>query len=232
MVFAIADLHFDSIGDKPMNIFGDNWENHEDKIMDSWKELIAEEDLVLIPGDISWALKNEEAYEDLNKIDKLPGEKVLIKGNHDYWWVSLKKLNEMGLETMNYIQNNSFVYKGIAVAGTRGWTDMELARELEDNNLVHDEKIFTRELNRLRLSLESIKEEYDKLIVMLHYPPFDIDLKPNEFGKMLKEFKVDICLYGHLHGDGHKYVKEGNIDGIEYMCVASDYIDFIPKRIL
>lgn len=232
MVFAIADLHFDSVGDKPMDIFGENWIGHEDKIMDEWKKLVNDDDIVLLPGDISWALKYDEAYEDLKKIDELPGKKVMIKGNHDYWWVSLKKLKEFNFNTIDFLQNNSFIYDRIAVAGTRGWADIDVARGIEDSDDDHNEKIFKREIHRLKLSLDSIKEDYDTLIVMLHYPPFDIDLEPNKFGEILKEYNVDMCIYGHLHGDGHKFVKEGNIDGIEYICVASDYIDFIPKRIV
>lgn len=232
MVFAIADLHFDSIGDKPMDIFGENWEDHEENIIKSWEELVGQDDLVLLPGDISWALKYKEAYEDLKKINDLPGRKIMIKGNHDYWWESLKKLKEFNFETIDYIQNNHFIYNDIAIAGTRGWGDIEIAKEIEDSDVLHDEKIFNREIHRLKLSLDSIRGEYKKLIVMLHYPPFDINLNPNEFGQILEEYKVDVCLYGHLHGDGHRFVKEGNINGVEYICVASDYIDFSPKRIL
>lgn len=232
MVYAIADLHFDSIGDKPMDIFGENWEDHETKIMKNWKEIINDEDIVLLPGDISWALRNDEAYKDLEKIESLPGRKIIIKGNHDYWWVSLKKLKDMNFKSIDFLQNNSFVYNKIAFAGTRGWSDIDLTKELGDSDINHDEKVFSRELNRLELSLKSINEEYEKLIVMLHYPPFDMNLEPNEFGEILEKYNVDVCLYGHLHGDGHKFVKEGSINGIEYICVASDYIDFIPKIIL
>ncbi len=234
MVFAIADLHFDSIGDKPMDIFGENWEDHENKIISNWSGLVGENDLVLLPGDISWALRPEEAFEDLKKIENLPGKKIMIKGNHDYWWDSLKKLKDFEFKTIEYLQNNSYIYDEIAIAGTRGWGDIEVTREIEkDNNIKHDEKIFNRELHRLRLSLETLKNKsYKKLIVILHYPPFNVSLEPNEFGEVLKEFDVDICLYGHLHGDGHKFIKEGLIDGIEYHCVASDFINFSPKEIL
>lgn len=232
MVFAIADLHFDSVGDKPMDIFGQHWIGHEDKIMESWKKLVGEDDLVLLPGDISWALKYDEAYEDLKKIEELPGRKLMIKGNHDYWWVSLKKLNEYNFKTIDFLQNNNYSYGGVVVAGTRGWTDIDIAQGIEDGDDEHNEKIFKREIHRLRLSLDSIKDEYETLIVMLHYPPFDINLEPNKFGEILEEYNVDICIYGHLHGDGHKYVKEGKINGVEYVCVASDFINFIPKKIM
>ena len=226
MIFTIGDLHFDSTGEKPMDIFGDNWLNHEDQIMDNWKKIIGEDELVLLAGDTSWALKLEEAYEDLKKIDKLPGRKIIIKGNHDYWWDSLNKINNLELETIDFIQNNSFLYNGIAIAGTRGWFSVE------DENDEQNKKIFNRELNRLRLSLESIKDNVDKKIVMIHYPPFNSELNPNEFVDIMKEFNVDICLYGHLHAEGHKYAIEGEVQGIEFHCISSDFIEFMPKKIL
>lgn len=226
MIYAIADLHFDSIGDKPMDIFGPNWENHEEKIIRNWQSLVGEDDLVLVPGDISWALKLEDAHEDLLKIDKLPGKKILLKGNHDYWWHSLKKLRELGLETMDFLQNNSKVYNNIGIAGTRGWSSIEL----QDGGS-HDERIYLRELNRLKLSLESLRK-VDKKIAILHYPPFNNDLSPNEFVHLMKEYEVDICIYGHLHAEGHKYAIEGLIEGMEFHCVSSDYINFNPKKII
>lgn len=227
MIYSISDLHFDYSKEKPMGIFGDNWKNHEEIIMENWKEKIGDDDLVLIAGDISWALKAEDAFYDLERIDKLPGKKILSKGNHDYWWSSLKKINDFNFETIDYIQNNSFVFENVGIAGTRGWSSIYSGEDKEK-----DDKIFTRELNRLRLSLESLPKGLDKIIVMLHYPPFDIGLKPNEFVDIMNEFEVDICIYGHLHGDGHKYAIEGNIQGVEFHCTASDFINFIPKKIL
>lgn len=237
MVFAIGDLHFDSTGDKPMGIFGENWKDHEEKIICNWNKKINDEDLVLIPGDISWALKLEEAEKDLKKIDSLPGKKIMSKGNHDYWWSSLKKLEDFNFKTIEFIQNNSVIYENIAIVGTRGWKDIGLEDEFDevdgtDRTMEHDEKIFNRELHRLRLSLDSIRGEYEKIICMLHYPPFNSDRTPNEFGDVLEEYEVDICIYGHLHGEGHRHAVQGLIDGVEYVCVASDFIDFNPKRIL
>lgn len=234
MIFAIGDLHFDSTGEKPMGIFGENWKDHENNIIKNWKNLIGEEDIVLIPGDISWALKLEDAEIDLKKIEELPGKKVMSKGNHDYWWNSLKKLEDLNLETIEFIQNSSVIYGDVAIVGTRGWRDIGIEDEYKngEESIDHDEKIFNRELHRLRLSLESIKGDCEKIICMLHYPPFNSDQTPNEFGDILKEYGVDICVYGHLHGEGHRFVVEGLIEGVEYICVASDYIDFNPKRIL
>lgn len=226
MIYAIGDLHFDSTKEKPMDIFGDNWKDHEEKIIKNWQQSISEDDLVLIPGDISWALKLQEAENDLKRIDTLPGKKVISKGNHDYWWVSLNKLNNLQLDTIFFIQNNSYIYKDVGIGGTRGWISKD-SDDFDENDL----RVYKRELHRLRLSLESIDDEVNKKIVMLHYPPFKMDLEPNDFHDIMLEHEVAICLYGHLHSDGHKFARENKIDGIEYYCIASDYIDFKPKLI-
>lgn len=227
MIYGIGDLHFDHSNEKPMDIFGDNWINHDENIVQNWLELVNEDDLILLPGDISWGLRIEDAYEDLRRIDELPGTKIMVKGNHDYWWQSLNKLNNLGLESIFFIQNNSFIYKDICIAGTRGWQSPD-----SDTFFENDKKIYLRELNRLRLSLSHSNNQGHKKIVMIHYPPFNMDLEPNEFVNVMKEFQVDICIYGHLHAEGHRFAVEGNIDGIEFHCVSSDYINFKPKLIL
>lgn len=225
MIYAIGDLHFDYTEAKPMGIFGENWLNHEEKIIDNWNEMVREDDLVLLPGDISWALKLNDAVGDLERIHRLPGKKIILKGNHDYWWSSLSKLNSLNLDSLVFLQNNGYVFRQMGVSGTRGW----ISRDTEgfDEN---DEKVFLRELARLRLSLESIKA-CERKIVMLHYPPFNMDLTPNEFIHLMKKYEVNTCIYGHLHSDGHKYAVEGKIEGVDFYCVSSDYIDFKPKLI-
>lgn len=225
MIYAIGDLHFDSSKEKPMDIFGENWMDHEEKIIDNWVDLVQDEDIVLLPGDISWALKLDEAIEDLSRIDALPGKKVITKGNHDYWWSSLTKLNELKLKSIFFLQNNSYSYNGFGIVGTRGWIS-----KTSEGFTANDEKIFNRELHRLKLSLESLKA-VERKIAMIHYPPFNGDLSPNEFVDIMKEYKVETCIYGHLHSEGHKYAIEGNIEGINIHCVSSDYIDFLPKKI-
>lgn len=227
MIYAIGDLHLDSSNGKPMDIFGVKWENHGERIMENWRQIVSKGDLVLVPGDISWALKLDEAYMDLKKIDKLPGLKVFVKGNHDYWWQSLKKMKSLNLNTINFIQNNSYIYKNIGICGTRGWLSKDNESFKED-----DERIFNRELQRLEFSLNSLENEVEKKVVIIHYPPFNIDNSPNEFVDIMKDHGVDICIYGHLHGEGHKYVIEGNISGIDFHCVACDFIDFKLKKIL
>ncbi len=227
MIYAIGDLHFDSSKQKPMDIFGDNWMNHQEKIILDWEKKVKKDDLVLVPGDISWALKLNEAIEDLKLINSLPGKKVFIKGNHDYWWEGISKLRGLGLTSIEFIRNSSYIYKNIAIVGTRGWASRD--SEGFDES---DEKIFKRELLRLEASLVSINEKVDKKIAMLHYPPFNNKLQANEFVKILKDYNVDICIYGHLHAEGHNYSIEGLVEGIDFHLVASDYLDFKLKLLL
>lgn len=226
--YAIADLHLDHKNEKPMDIFGDNWENHEEKIFENWEKTVGKDDLVLIPGDISWALKLDDALGDLLKLEKLPGMKVIGKGNHDYWWSTASKLEGLGLKTIKFLKNNYYRYNDFVVCGTRGWDTTE-----NHDSEVDNEKIFLRELNRFKISLQSAKKEKGKKIIMLHYPPFNKDGLPNEFFSLMKNYDADICIYGHLHGEeGYKNVKEGLIDKIMVHCVSSDYMNFKLKRIL
>lgn len=225
-IYAIGDLHLDSKNEKPMNIFGDNWYDHENKIIQNWTNTVTDEDVVLIPGDISWAIKLEDALIDLNKIDSLPGNKIIGKGNHDYWWSTSKKMDKLGLKTIKFLKNNGYVFDDVIVCGTRGW---EFSEEL----LESDNKILDREKNRLRTSLKAASNFNKNIITMLHYPPFNNVGLPNEFFQIMKEFRTDICIYGHIHGEeAHRNIKEGLIDNIKVHCVSSDYIDFKLKRIL
>jgi len=220
-------LHLDSKKEKPMNIFGDNWINHEEKIINNWKSTVSTDDLVLIPGDTSWAIKLCDAKIDLLKIDGLPGNKIISKGNHDYWWSTSSKLTMLDMKTIKFLKNNCYEYGNFVICGTRGWDSMEEHSEESTN-----EKIYLRELNRLRISLEQCKNSKKYKIVMLHFPPFNSDGNPNEFFFILKEYNINTCIYGHLHGEeGHKNVKEGFIDDILFYCVASDYLDFKLKQI-
>ena len=165
-LYAISDLHLGFNLDKPMDIFGDNWKDHEDKIRNNWISKITEKDTVLIAGDISWGINQKESLEDLNWIESLPGKKIISKGNHDYWWNSISKLNKM-FENTKFIQNNFFTYEDYAICGTRGWICPGSDKFTEE-----DTKIFKREIIRLKLSLDSAKAAgYNKFIVMLHYPP-------------------------------------------------------------
>ncbi|HSH34893.1 metallophosphoesterase [Schnuerera sp.] len=227
MIYGIGDLHLDYSQEKPMDVFGDNWIDHEKKIFSNWNQLVGDEDLVLLPGDISWALKLKKAYDDLKRIDDLPGYKIITKGNHDYWWQGPKKLKELNLKTITFVQNDSYIYNNIGIGGTRGW----ISEDYEGFDK-QDEKVFNRELNRLNLSLTSIKKDINIKIAMLHYPPFNMDGSPNKFVDLMIKHHIDICIYGHLHAEGHRFVVEDKINGIQFYCVSSDFIDFKPKKII
>lgn len=226
-LYAIADLHLASSGEKPMDIFGEKWSNHHVKIKDNWLQKIKEEDTVLIAGDISWSMKIEHGVEDLEYINKLPGKKLFVRGNHDYWWTSINKLNSM-FEDMKFIQNNFFSYEDYAICGSRGWI-------LKNNPKfdTHDQKIYDRELIRLRLSLDTaVKAGYEKFIVMIHYPPIVPSQLNNEFTELFEEYGVEKVIYGHLHGWGLANVFEGVHNGVEYILTSCDYIHFNPIKIM
>ncbi|MCM0646817.1 metallophosphoesterase [Clostridium swellfunianum] len=226
-LYAISDLHLALSGDKPMHVFGEQWYEHHEKIKNNWLEKITKEDTVLIAGDISWSMKMEEGLKDLDWIHELPGRKILVRGNHDYWWQSISKLNAL-YEDMDFIQNNFFSYEDYAVCGTRGWICPG-----GENFTEHDEKIYLRELIRLKLSLDmAVKAGYKKYIVMIHYPPTNEKFIETELIKIFKEYGVKKVLYGHLHGHSLKRVMVGEIDGIEYILTSADYINFNPIKIL
>jgi hypothetical protein len=228
-IFGISDLHLDSLKEKPMDIFGENWINHELKIFEDWNKKVKDEDIVLMPGDISWAISLKNAYDDLLELDKLKGKKIICKGNHDYWWSSMKKLGELSLKTVFFIHNNCYSDDVIEVFGTRGWISKE-----NDDFKSPDEIVYRREINRLKNSFNSSISKYAKYrIVLLHYPPFNSAGELNEFGEIIENSNVDICLYGHLHGkEGHKYVKEGIVNSTSYYCVAADFLEFKLKKII
>lgn len=226
-LYAISDLHLALNVDKPMDIFGQQWYKHHEKIKENWKEKITNDDTVLIAGDISWSMKHDESKDDLDWIDSLPGRKLIIKGNHDYWWSSISKLNSMYKET-KFIQNNFFNYKDWAICGTRGWICKG-----SDKFTAKDEKIYDREQIRLRLSLENAKKSgYKKIICMMHYPPTNERFEDSGFTELFKEFNVEKVIYGHLHGKALGRVLNDEREGIEYILTSCDYIDFNPIKLL
>lgn len=193
-VFAISDLHLSFSTDKPMDIFGECWDNYFEKICADWNQKVGDDDIVLIAGDISWAMGLDDAAADIAYIDALRGKKVIIKGNHDYWWSSYSKVKSILSPDMYAIQNNSVKIGNVIIAGTRGWN--KTAKE-------DDIKIYNRELGRMKLSLDSvekIRKEGDKVVVMTHYPPFNVDLSNNEMTDVISSYDVDAVVYGHLHG--------------------------------
>ena len=243
-IWAIADLHlcFD-IPDKSMEIFGKDWENYVERTQENWKKNVKDEDLVLIPGDISWGKDLKEATADLIWIDKLPGTKVLIKGNHDYWWTSQSKLNAIDLPSIHFIHNNVFNWNGVSIAGARLWDSSEYdftgyIRYVENPKAskvipIHDdEKIFAREIQRLKLSLDQLDQKADIKIVMCHYPPIGATLQNSKISKMLNQYNVDMCVFGHLHHVDKSKKIFGIKDNIKYLLTSSDYLEFIPLKIL
>lgn len=228
-IYAIGDLHLSLTQDKPMDIFGAKWSNHTEKLQKNWTAQVSEDDFVLLVGDHSWALKLEEAIPDLEFIGSLPGQKILVKGNHDLWWQSLTKIKKILPKGIHLLQNNHFSIEGMSICGTRGWICPS------DNDLEsHDYKVYRRELMRLENSLRSAKQTHPEqdIIVMLHYPPFDNKRNPTGFVDLMQEYKVKTCVYGHLHGDVEQYAVNGRIHGITYYLVASDFINFTPQLII
>ncbi len=221
-VFAISDLHLSINSNKPMNIFGPVWENYLQEIENSWSSLVTENDLVLISGDISWAMKLSEAKADLNYLSKFSGKKVIIKGNHDYWWSSISGVRSLLPENLYALQNDALRFGNYVVCGSRGWTVPEITHKTED-----DEKIYKRELIRMELSLKSaleLKQDGDTLIVMMHYPPFNSKLEENDFTKLFEQFGVDIVVYGHLHSYDKKQRLITYINNIKYYLTSCDLV--------
>ena len=228
-IFAIGDLHlsFDERIQKPMDIFGPSWVNHHEKVRKNWEEKVGEEDLVIIPGDV-WGLRADEAMADLRWIHRLPGRKVITKGNHDLWWTSVTRLNRL-YDDMTFLQNHCYMTaEGVAVCGTRGWICP--GTEGFDE---HDEKIYNRELLRLEFSLKEAEKAGAKMtIAALHYPPTNDKLQGSGFTRMLEDFNVQMCVYGHLHGkDAFKNGIKGVFNGIEYRLVSLDYVEGEPQLI-
>jgi len=226
-LYAIGDLHLSLSVDKPMDIFGEAWVRHEEKIKESWLESVSAEDTVLIPGDISWATAFDEAKIDLEWINQLPGNKVLLRGNHDYWWTSLKKMKE-AFPDLEFLQNNFYEYDTHVICGTRGWNCPN-----KTNFDEHDEKIYKRELIRLKLSLDSAKKLGKPIIVMTHYPPTNDSFEPSGFTEIYESYGVDQVIYGHLHTEvSFKSGLQGMHNGVLYQLVSSDYLGFKLSKIL
>ena len=224
-IYAIADLHLSLTSEKPMDVFGEAWRGHAEKLERNWRERVKDDDLVLISGDISWAMQLSAALPDLSFIGDLPGRKILLKGNHDYWWSAIGRVRSSLPFGMRALQNDSIVEGEVGICGTRGWLCPG-----NSNFNADDQKIYARELDRLTLSLNSLPSVETK-IAMLHFPPFLDKEKGSGFTERLEQAGVRIAIYGHLHGDANRYAFEGERNGIVYHCVAADKLDFMPKLI-
>lgn len=235
-VFAISDLHLSGARDKPMDIFGKHWENHWERIQKDWLEQVSAQDIVLIPGDISWAMQLSDAEIDLDSIGRLPGKKILIKGNHDYWWSSVSKVRSILPPSVRVLQNDSIDESGFIFCGTRGWTNPGMKDFTQQ-----DAKVYKREVQRLKLSLDSAVSSYEpagavtpakQIIVLVHYPPFDDKGQETEMVETLTQYKPAHVVYGHIHGEGGRTAFEGEYKGSTYHLVSCDYLKFRLKRII
>ena len=223
-LFAIGDLHLSHEANKPMDIFGTQWCGHEEKIKKNWETLVTSEDIVLVPGDISWAMRLNEATKDLAWLERLPGKKVCIKGNHDYWWDRTGPLNKL-YEGVYFLQNTAYFIGDLAICGTRGW-----AVSSSDLLTREDEKMIARECIRLKLSLdEACKKGCKAIWVLLHYPPCGEKSGQSPFIELIKAYPVTRVIYGHLHDEENwKHAMMGLYEGIHYQLVSADYLEFKP----
>ena len=211
-----------------MNVFGSNWDDHWDRIREDWLQKVNNNDVVLIPGDISWAMHMNDAKIDLDEICELPGKKVILRGNHDYWWSSISRVRSMLFNHTYALQNDSIQFDGVWIAGTRGWVCPNEKEFSPD-----DEKIFTREVGRLKISLDSMKRNSnDRTIVMMHYPPFNELREPSDFTKLFKAYDIKTVIYGHLHDLSAMRSFNGELDGVRYFNVSCDFLDFKLKQML
>ena len=228
-LFAIGDLHLPGGDDKPMDVFGEQWEGHFERISRDWRARVQPEDVVLIPGDISWAMQLDHAVPDLQLIGELPGRKVLCKGNHDYWWSSLTQVRAALPEGMQVLQHSALDMGEAIVCGTRGWViptqEAPLAPE--------DEKLFRRELARMEMALKDAEKlrANRPLVVMMHYPPLYAMERDTDFTRLFERFGVHTVVYGHLHGAGIRAGFSGEHQGVRYRLVSCDSLDFQMAQI-
>lgn len=225
-LYAIGDLHLSLESGKPMDVFGGNWGNYTEKLKMGFSNL-KPWDTCVICGDLSWAMNITEAYSDFKFIHEFPGRKIILKGNHDYWWTTATKayafFMKHGFDTIDILHNNCYFFGSIAVCGTRGWFYEE------ETDGEHDKKIMHRELIRFETSLKSAVGA--EIICFFHYPPVYKDYICREFVALMHKYNVKKCCYGHIHGAGHRFAVEGIYDGIEYQMVSADWLNFIPKKI-
>jgi predicted phosphohydrolase len=244
-VFALSDLHLAiSTPEKSMEIFGPRWRDYHKRIWDNWNAAVRKEDLVLIPGDITWAAHLDDAKIDLNWIEELPGTKVILKGNHDKWWPSSNKLSKALPPSIHFIYNSSFTWDHISIAGSRLWDTPEYsfdgifdnedqmpAKTNEDKE--DQEKVYQRELARLETSLKTLDKKASFKIALTHYPPIGIDMKPSRATCLFEKYEVDIVVFGHLHSiKEHKRDLFGTLNNIRYLLAACDYLNCTPIKIL
>lgn len=222
-VYSISDLHLSINSNKPMDIFGPVWEEAFEKVKKDWLLKVKDDDIVLLAGDLSWAMKLNDALEDIKLIDELPGKKIILKGNHDYWWQGITQLRSFLPKNFFAIQNDAIKIGNIIFCGTRGWIFPEGKYDTEDNR-----KIFNREVERLKLSLQAmqkIREEKDIVVCLMHFPPFLAKLDNSPFTDLLEEYKVDKVIYGHIHGNKYGYRSKTTKNNIDYYLTSCDLVN-------
>ena len=228
-IYAIGDLHLSGEPPaKPMEIFGEHWLGHKEKIKNNWLATVTDGDVVIICGDISWAMGVKNAAEDLAWLAQLPGRKLLLRGNHDYWWSSLAKMQQLYGEHFEFIQNDCTMVDNISICSTRGWV-----LPSAENFSAEDEKIYKREALRLELSLKAAQHHNpEQLIVAMHYPPLFAADEHTLFTDLMEKYHVNHCVYGHIHGENHVLTFEGEREGVNYKLVSCDTQGFALTRIL
>ncbi len=232
-LFALSDLHLAHTVDKPMTIFGEKWKNHTQLIEKSWQETVTDEDVVILGGDISWGKSLDEALADLHFIDKLPGQKLLLRGNHDYWWTSLRKMKELcdqeDLHTLHFLRNNTLAFGSFLIGGTRGWLLPD-----DDEFTAQDQKIFDRELIRMQLSLDEMKQVKKKSasaltqVFTMHYPPISANGTSSKMSDLLSAAEIPLCIFGHIHHELPYYLSSPQLDKVRYVLTSADQLNFIP----
>ncbi len=222
-IFAIGDLHLPGAQQKPMDVFGAHWEGHFEKIEADWRQRVSDEDVVLLPGDISWAMTLEEAAPDILRICSLPGRKAFLRGNHDYWWSSLTRVRALLPAGNHAVQNDAVAFEDVVVCGTRAWTVMSPVSTDAQNV-----KIYRREVMRLEMSLKDAarKAQGRPIVCMLHFPPFGEKKENSELSDLMEQYGVHTCVYGHLHGEGCKTAFNGERGGVNYQLVSCDGLKF------
>lgn len=219
-IFAISDLHLSINNEKPMDVFGPVWEGYLDKIIADWNNKVSSEDIVLLAGDLSWAMKLSDAKKDFEYLKSLPGKKIIIRGNHDYWWSTISKVRNELPQNFYALQNDAIKINNVIFCGTRGWI-----QENDKNFSSEDRKIFDREVIRLQMSLEEAKKlqtNNEPIVCLIHYPPFDKNYNPTKFTKLLEEYNVNTVIYGHLHGNIKNKKLKYALNGVSYYLTSCD----------
>lgn len=231
-IFALSDLHLSFEDDKPMNVFGENWEGYENKIIENWNSVVGDDDLVIIAGDISWAINMDKTKKDFEYIHNLKGNKVIIRGNHDYWWKGISSVREWLPNSIQAIQNDAIKFGNTIICGTRGW----LIHEREKEPTAEDIKMINREQIRLEMALQKAQElkgDTDaEIICVLHYPPYNSYLDESEFTKLIEKYQIKKVVFGHLHGKNKYQNGVQELNGVRYYLSSCDRINFTPIEII